>query len=105
MTMMKMNDSVKYQLERAEDALRTALKFADQESVYVISAISKALIEIDNTMFAERIEAAAKAGNTAAQGLISIDKEEREDGKVEYKFNYSDINPYTYYESQVTDGL
>jgi tagatose-1,6-bisphosphate aldolase non-catalytic subunit AgaZ/GatZ len=100
-----MNDSVKYQLERAEDALRTALKFADQESVYVISAISKALIEIDNTMFAERIEAAAKAGNTAAQGLISIDKEEREDGKVEYKFNYSDINPYTYYESQVTDGL
>ena len=102
---MKMNDSVKYQLERAEDALRTALKFADQESVYVISAISKALIEIDNTMFAERIEAAAKAGNTAAQGLISIDKEEREDGKVEYKFNYSDINPYTYYESQVTDGL
>jgi len=103
--MKKMNDSVKYQLERAEDALRTALKFADQESVYVISAISKALIEIDNTMFAERIEAAAKAGNTAAQGLISIDKEEREDGKVEYKFNYSDINPYTYYESQVTDGL
>jgi len=54
-----MNDSVKYQLERAEDALRTALKFADQESVYVISSISKALIEIDNTMFAERVESAA----------------------------------------------
>lgn len=66
---MKMNDQVKYQLERAEDALRTALKFADKESVYVISAISKALIEIDNTMFAERIEAAAKAGNTSAQGF------------------------------------
>ena len=65
--MKKMNDSVKYQLERAEDALRTALKFADQESVYVISAISKALIEIDNTMFAERIDAAA--GNPVVEGL------------------------------------
>ena len=64
---MKMNDSVKYQLEKAEDALRTALKFADKESVYVISAISKALIEIGNTMFAaaiaERIEAAVKENN------------------------------------------
>lgn len=87
--MKKMNDSVKYQLERAEDALRTALKFADQESVYVISAISKALIEIDNTMFAERIDAAAKEGNTSAAGLISIDKTEREDGKVQYDFKYA----------------
>jgi hypothetical protein len=91
--MKKMNDSVKYQLERAEDALRTALKFADKESVYVISAISKALIEIDNTMFAERIEAAAKEGNTtAAQGLISIDKTERGDGKVQYDFYYGNVN-------------
>lgn len=89
--MKKMNDSVKYQLERAEDALRTALKLLDdKESVYVISSISKALIEIDNTLFAERIEAAAKAGNTAAQGLISIDNE----------------NPYTYYGTdQVTERL
>lgn len=84
---MKMNDSVKYQLERAEDALRTALKFADKESVYVISAISKALIEIDNTMFAERIEAAA--GDPAVEGLISVDKTEREDGKVQYDFKYA----------------
>lgn len=60
---MKMNDSVKYQLERAEDALRTALSFSEKESVYVISAISKALIEIDNTMFAERIESAVKENN------------------------------------------
>jgi len=94
-----MNDSVKYQLERAEDALRTALKFADQESVYVISAISKALIEIDNTMFAERIEAAAKEGNHLVQGLISVDKEEK-DGKIAYNFKY-DVNPYTYYESRM----
>ena len=86
--MKKMNDSVKYQLERAEDALRTALSFCEKENVYVISAISKALIEIDNTMFAERIEAAATKGNTSAQGLISIDKEEREDGKVAYNFRY-----------------
>ena len=86
---MKMNDSVKYQLERAEDALRTALKFADKESVYVISAISKALIEIDNTMFAERIEAAAKAGNTSAQGLVSITKEKQDDGTIKYEFNDS----------------
>jgi fibronectin type 3 domain-containing protein len=84
-----MNDQVKYQLERAEDALRTALKFADKENVYVISAISKALIEIDNTLFAERIEAAAKKGNTAAQGFISVDKEEKEDGGVEYNFTYT----------------
>jgi len=84
-----MSDQVKYQMERAaEDALRTALKFADKEDVYVISAISKALIEIDNSLFAERIEA-AKEGNPAAQGLISIDKEEREDGKVEYNFTYA----------------
>jgi hypothetical protein len=40
-------------------------------------------------MFAERIEAAAKEGNTAAQGLISIDKEEKQNGLVEYKFDYS----------------
>ena len=103
--MKKMNDSVKYQLEKAEDALRTALSFSEKESVYVISAISKALIAIDNTMFAQRIEAAAEAGNTAAQGLISIDKEEREDGKVEYSFNYGDTNPYNKYEYPVTDGL
>jgi len=64
-----MNNSVKYQLERAENALRIALSFSEKESVYVISAISKALIEIDNTLFAERIEAAAKAGNPAAQGF------------------------------------
>ena len=88
--MKKMSDQVKYQLERAEDALRTALKFADKESVYVISAISKALIEIDNTMFAERIEAAVKKGNTSAQVLISVDKEEREDGKMIYNFYYDD---------------
>jgi hypothetical protein len=67
--MKKMNDSVKYQLEKAEDALRIALSFSEKESVYVISAISKALIQIDNTMFAERIEAAAKKGNTSAQGF------------------------------------
>lgn len=89
--MKKMNDSVKYQLERAEDALRTALKFADRESVYVISAISKALIEIDNTMFAERIEAAAKKGNTAAQGLISIDEVKREGNQIDYNFYYDNI--------------
>jgi hypothetical protein len=85
--MMKMNDKVKYQLERAEDALRTALTFADKESVYVIAAISKALIEIDNTMFAERIEAAAKEGNTSAQGFISITKEEQPDGRVKFEMS------------------
>ena len=103
--MKKMNDSVKYQLEKAEDALRTALSFSEKESVYVICAISKALMEIDNTMFAERIEAAAKAGNTSAQGFISVDKEVREDGKVEYSFNYGDTNPYNKYEYPVTERL
>lgn len=83
---MKMNDSVKYQLERAEDALRTALSFCEKENVYVISAISKALIEIDNTLFAERIEAAAKKGNTSAIG-ISITKEQQPDGSVKYEMN------------------
>lgn len=110
---MKMSDQVKYQMERAEDALRTALKFADKESVYVISAISKALIEIDNSLFAERIEAAVKEGNTAAQGLISIDKEEEdtqpykysiskeltENGSVQYNMHEM---PYRYYG--VDDG-
>jgi hypothetical protein len=88
--MKKMNDQVKYQLQRAEDALRSALVFSGEESVYVISAISKALIEIDNTMFAERIEDAAKKGDPVAQGLISVDKKEREDGKFEYNFYYGD---------------
>lgn len=89
---MKMSDQVKYQLERAEDALRTALTLLNnKESVYVISAISKALIEIDNSLFAERIEAAAKKGDPSAQGLVSIDKVEREDGKVEYQFYYGDV--------------
>jgi len=82
---MKMNDNVKYQLEKAEDALRTALSFSEKESVYVISAISKALIELDNTMFAERIEAAA--GDPAVEGLISITKEEQPDGRVKYEMN------------------
>ena len=85
---MKMNDSVKYQLERAEDALRTALKFADKESVYVISAISKALIEIDNTMFAERIEAAVKEGNHLVKGLENMD-----------------TDPYAKYGYQVSERL
>jgi hypothetical protein len=79
-----MNDSVKYHLEKAEDALRTALTFSEKESVYVISAISKALIEIDNTLFAERIEESAKKSDTAVQGLISITKEEQSDGNVKF---------------------
>jgi hypothetical protein len=82
-----MNDSVKYQLERAEDALRTALKFADKESVYVISAISKALIEIDNTMFAERIES-----SVTERGNISITKEEQSDGSIKFEMNNTPFN-------------
>jgi hypothetical protein len=82
-----MNDRVKYHIEKAECALRTALSFSEKESVYVISAISKALIELDNTMFAERIEAAAKEGNTSAQGLISITKESQSNGSVKYEMN------------------
>ena len=82
---MKMSDQVKYQLERAEDALRTALTLLNnKESVYVISAISKALIEIDNSLFAERIEAAAKKGDPSVGGLISIEKEQQPDGSVKF---------------------
>jgi len=85
--MKKMSDQVKYQLQRAEDALRTALTLLEpNDSVYVISAISKALIEIDNTMFVERIEAAAKKGNTSAQGF-SITKEEQQDGSVKFEMS------------------
>lgn len=81
--MMKMSDQVKYQLERAEDALRSALMLLDsKESVYVISAISKALIEIDNSLFAERIEDACKE-----RGSISIAKEEQPDGNVKFEMN------------------
>ena len=112
---MKMSDSVQYQVEKAESALRTALKLlADSENVYVISAISKALVDLDAVLFVERIEKAAKEGNTSAQGLISIDKTEREDGKVQYDFKYAStavkfdehmgtfaptIDPYTHYKS------
>ena len=111
--MKKMNDQVKYQLERAEDALRTALTFADKESVYVISAISKALLEIDNTMFAERIErieAAAKEGNTPARGSISITKEEQPNGTVKYEMNntpfkWNNTTEFIPAKPQDTDGL
>ena len=85
--MKKINDQVKYHIEKAEDALRTALTFANKESVYVIAAISKALTELDNTMFAERIEAAAKEGNTSAQGFLSITKEEQPDGYTRYSMS------------------
>ena len=85
--MKNMNDQVKYQLQRAEDALRTALTLLEpKDSVYVISAISKALIEIDNSLFAERIEEAVKKGNTSAIG-ISVDKEEQEDGSVKFEMS------------------
>jgi len=102
--MMKMSDQVKYQMERAEDALRTALKFADKESVYVISAISKALIEIDNSLFVERIEAAAKKGNKEEKEdtqsyKYSISKELTENGSVQYNMHEM---PYRYYG--VDDG-
>ena len=39
-----MNDSVKYQLERAEDALRTALKFgAETENTYLLRNITETI--------------------------------------------------------------
>jgi predicted ABC-type ATPase len=84
---MKMNDKVKYQLERAEDALRTALTFADKENVYVIAAISKALTELDNTLFAERIEAAAKKGDLSVAGLSSLTKEDTSFEEIEKRVN------------------
>ena len=87
---MKMNDNVKYQLEKAEDALRTALSFSEKESVYVISAISKALIEIDNTMFAERIEE-------------SSNKEKNELNNSLFKWN--NTTSFIPSESKDTDGL
>ena len=102
--MKKMNDSVKYQLQRAEDALRTALTFSEKESVYVISAISKALIEIDNTMFAERIEAAAEQGDLSAQGLISIEKKEHKNGDTEFKFSIPGLDEYPY-SSYISSGV
>jgi len=105
-----MNDQVKYHIEKAEAALRTALSFSEKESVYVIAAISKALTELDNTMFSERIEAAAKEGNTSAQGFLSITKEEQSNGAVKYEMNntpfkWNNTTEFVPAKPQDTDGL
>ncbi len=88
--MKMMNDTVKYMLEKAEDSLRTALTFSGKESVYVISAISKALIEIDNTLFAERLEKAVKEENFSdIPDVYNIVKTENPDGSVRFDMNVS----------------
>jgi hypothetical protein len=46
---MMMNDTVRYQLERAEDALRTALKLgAETEDPYLLRNISETISTIKN---------------------------------------------------------
>lgn len=46
---MTMNDSVRYQIERAEDALRTALKLgAETEDPYLLRNISETINTIKN---------------------------------------------------------
>ena len=92
---MKMSDSVKYQIEKAESALRTALKLlTDSENVYVISAISKALVDLDAVLFVERIEKAAKKGDPVVQGLSTA---------VKFDEHMGVFSPYTYYTESRTD--
>jgi len=90
-----MNDSVRYQIERAEDALRTALKLgAETEDPYLLRNISEAINTIKGWQSSFR---------------YNVKKETTSDG---IKFDlYSSSNygldemPYNYISSGVRGGM
>lgn len=97
-----MNDSVKYQLERAEDALRTALKFgAETENPYLLRNITETI----NTISGWR-----------SNYKFNLTKKVEEDSiKFNFNSNYSstafsssdyglDEMPYNYVGSHVKGG-
>jgi len=84
-----MNDYVRYQIERAEDALRTALKLgAETEDPYLLRNISETINTIRNWRSSSRYNVTKE---TTDQGI---------------KFEYGlDENPYNYISSGVRGGM
>ncbi len=88
-----MNDTVRYQLERAEDALRTALKLgAETEDPYLLRNISETISTIKNW----RGSARYNLTKTTEGDSIRFDLTSR----------YGDNNiPCSYYGSGVRGGM
>ena len=90
-----MNDSVRYQIERAEDALRTALKLgAETEDPYLLKNISEAI----NTI---------KGWQTSFR--YNVKKETTSDGGIKFDLYGDpyglDEMPYNYISSGVRGGM
>lgn len=75
-------DNVKYQLEKAEYALRSALFIGYEElAPHRLGNIVEALKEIESAKFCIRYD------DTQTKENISITKEEQPDGRVKYEMN------------------
>ena len=88
-----MIDTVRYQLEKAEDALRTALKLgAETEDPYLLKNISETINTIQNWRGSAR---------------YNVTKTDTNDGiRFDFKSNYGlDENPYNYISSGVRGGM
>jgi len=80
-------DNVKYQLEKAEYALRSALFLGYEElGPHRLGNIVEALKEIDSAKFCIQYD------NIQAEQKISITKEEQPDGRVKYEMNNTTFN-------------
>ena len=79
-----MNDLVKYQLDRAVDALRTAMKLgADKEDAYLLRNIAETINTIEGWRTSYR---------------YSLSKETKEDGSIKFnldpEYSYSGMDEY-----------
>jgi hypothetical protein len=82
-----MNDLVKYQLDKAVDALRTAMKLgADKEDAYLLRNIAETINTIEGWRTSYR---------------YSLNKETKEDGSIKFnldpEYSYSGIDNIAYY--------
>ena len=90
-----MNDSVKYQLERAEDALRTALKLgAETEDPYLLRNISESINTIKGWRGNFRFNTPkTKKSTNYEQGLFSVTSGPTYGyGSDHFNFDYNYIN-------------
>jgi hypothetical protein len=90
--MKKLDYRVKSELEIAESALRKALSYSENIEVYKLKNIVDALIEIDNTLFAERV-----IENSNPQFL-------KEDNIINYDYVNMNI-PGSYTGSHIKGGI
>jgi len=87
-----MNDLVKYQLDKAVDALRTAMKLgADKEDAYLLRNIAETINTIEGWRTSYR---------------YSLNKETKDDGSIkfnldpEYSYSGMDEYPVRYYGAE-----